>query len=232
MKTAILFWTNWLLTALWKQSVASNLSGPTSVPPGIKLKLNPHSVQLTKLWPDVSVLAGELNFEVVDTVYDSLTQRIILELKGGGTLIVLGDVADLYDANGQELGNVIFSTEKSIVERNLFGKKKQSDVKMIERHPVEVVEIAAPPPAIEGIYKAYPSEMYCRYGCGNVMGVTFPYFYRPFFGYGYPLLGTEPNFPVGYGGNPITALGVGGALGPPVPPGAVGLPPGAGIPPF
>ncbi|OII73363.1 uncharacterized protein cubi_02575 [Cryptosporidium ubiquitum] len=45
----------------------------------------------------------------------------------------------------------------------------------------------------------------CKYGCGE-MGVTYPYYYRPFFGYGFPLLGTEPYFQSGYGGNVETAM--------------------------
>jgi len=48
-------------------------------------------------------------------------------------------------------------------------------------------------------------DAYCRYGCGG-MSVTFPYYYRPFFGYGYPLVGTESMFPQGYGGYPAAEL--------------------------
>ena len=68
------------------------------------------------------------------------------------------------------------------------------------------------PPVTEGQWNAYPSEMYCRYGCGNLMGVTFPYYYRPFFGYGFPLIGTEKFFTAGYGGNPLAAMGPSGSL--------------------
>lgn len=107
-----------------------------------------------------------------------------------------------------------------------LGRKKGAGIPLPTEPPVSI-EV---PPAIQGVYKAYPSEMYCRYGCGNIMGVTFPYFYRPFFGYGYPLLGTEANFPAGYGGNPITSLGVSGALGPVGPAGSVGIPAAAGLP--
>ncbi|KAJ1606876.1 putative transmembrane domain-containing protein [Cryptosporidium canis] len=45
----------------------------------------------------------------------------------------------------------------------------------------------------------------CKYGCGE-MGITYPYYYRPFFGYGFPLLGTEPYFQSGYGGSVETAM--------------------------
>lgn len=48
-------------------------------------------------------------------------------------------------------------------------------------------------------------DSYCRYGCGG-LAVTFPYYYRPFFGYGYPLVGTESMFPAGYGGYPAAPL--------------------------
>eukprot|EP00918_Siedleckia_nematoides_P012325 GHVU01027027.1.p1 GENE.GHVU01027027.1~~GHVU01027027.1.p1 ORF type:complete len:340 (+),score=51.57 GHVU01027027.1:37-1020(+) len=57
-------------------------------------------------------------------------------------------------------------------------------------------------------------EMYCKYGCGQ-MGLTFPYYYRPFFGSGYPLVGTEGFFPAGYGGNPVTELAAKGLMGTP-----------------
>eukprot|EP00922_Rhytidocystis_sp_ex-Travisia-forbesii_P007379 GHVS01010780.1.p1 GENE.GHVS01010780.1~~GHVS01010780.1.p1 ORF type:complete len:116 (+),score=7.54 GHVS01010780.1:124-471(+) len=56
----------------------------------------------------------------------------------------------------------------------------------------------------QGLPESY-FDAYCRYGCGG-MAVTFPYYYRPFFGYGYPLVGTEGMFPQGYGGYPAAEI--------------------------
>merc|ERR1712083_903650 len=49
-------------------------------------------------------------------------------------------------------------------------------------------------------------DTYCRYGC-TIDALTAPNFYRPFFGYGYPMIGNEYMFPAGYGGNANTELG-------------------------
>lgn len=43
-------------------------------------------------------------------------------------------------------------------------------------------------------------DQYCKYGC-VVDALTAPLFYRPFYGYGYPMIGNELLFPAGYGGN-------------------------------
>eukprot|EP00922_Rhytidocystis_sp_ex-Travisia-forbesii_P044013 GHVS01065618.1.p1 GENE.GHVS01065618.1~~GHVS01065618.1.p1 ORF type:complete len:133 (-),score=18.26 GHVS01065618.1:78-476(-) len=61
-----------------------------------------------------------------------------------------------------------------------------------------------PASARQGLPESY-FDAYCRYGCGG-MAVTFPYYYRPFFGYGYPLTGTEGMFPQGYGGYPAAEI--------------------------
>lgn len=142
-------------------------------------------------------------------------------------MLIGTNVAILQDASGENVGNIIMSPDEAATER-VLGKKKAIAIPVAAGPPPPPPPPVPPP--IEGVFKAYPSEMYCRYGCGNIMGVTFPYYYRPFFGYGFPLLGTESYFPAGYGGNPVTALGVTGALGPPPPPGALSnlpAPPGA-----
>lgn len=98
--------------------------------------------------------------------------------------------------------------------RKLHGKKHYYTIPQPQpvQPKVEFKIDQTLPPVTEGQWNAYPSEMYCRYGCGNLMGVTFPYYYRPFFGYGFPLIGTEKLFTPGYGGNPLTSMGPSGSL--------------------
>eukprot|EP01054_Gregarina_sp_Poly1_P005916 Gregarina_sp_Poly_1__5915@NODE_3113_length_1369_cov_6_483871_g1974_i0_p1_GENE_NODE_3113_length_1369_cov_6_483871_g1974_i0NODE_3113_length_1369_cov_6_483871_g1974_i0_p1_ORF_typecomplete_len171_score11_68_NODE_3113_length_1369_cov_6_483871_g1974_i0386898 len=154
--------------------------------------------------------------------------KMMFTFSDGSHLIFGPQQASLVDAEGALLGTIPLVLDK--VEG--LGKKITTipgDLSGLQHPPPAqpVINLPPPPPPIEGVYQSYPAEMYCRYGCGNIMGVTFPYYYRPFFGYGFPLLGSEQYFPQGYGGNPITPMGAAGLLGPPGPPGSVMAPPGS-----
>ncbi|CBZ52580.1 conserved hypothetical protein [Neospora caninum Liverpool] len=146
-------------------------------------------------------------------------------LAGGSTFVVGDERAVLYNSNGtimkalvkvgvpqpsqeeseqlsgpsEEEGALQFLGVRRLEPKpgGLFGKPKQTGF-------APAMLPNGPPPAPIGPPSSF-MDAYCRYGCGG-MSVTFPYYYRPFFGYGYPLVGTEAMFPQGYGGYPAAPL--------------------------
>ncbi|PFH31256.1 hypothetical protein BESB_031300 [Besnoitia besnoiti] len=140
-------------------------------------------------------------------------------LSGGFSFVVGEETAALYDSSGntvksmtkvvrpdsplqgeggRELPEASDSPHRYLGVRRLepkpgglFGMPKQTGF-------APAVLPNGPPPQPIGPPASF-MDAYCRYGCGG-MSVTFPYYYRPFFGYGYPLVGTEAMFPQGYGG--------------------------------
>eukprot|EP01053_Blabericola_migrator_P004981 Blabericola_migrator_1__4980@NODE_258_length_10736_cov_58_864373_g216_i0_p3_GENE_NODE_258_length_10736_cov_58_864373_g216_i0NODE_258_length_10736_cov_58_864373_g216_i0_p3_ORF_typecomplete_len258_score35_81_NODE_258_length_10736_cov_58_864373_g216_i0953110304 len=185
------------------------------------IKLNPMSVRTSKLWPNIRDLHKTMHFEMADSPKE-VDGKVIVPFTDRSHLRIGNGEALLIDAEGNTLGMVPLFLEQPSVPVPVQHPG-------YDRPPPQPINLPPPPPPVEGVYQSYPAEMYCRYGCGNIMGVTFPYYYRPFFGYGFPLLGSEPYFPTGYGGNPITPMGAAGLLSPPVPPGSVMAPPGAAI---
>ncbi|EZG46152.1 hypothetical protein GNI_134720 [Gregarina niphandrodes] len=166
----------------------------------LNLRLNPQSIETTDQYPDTSDLIKGVLLRVKQITGDNFGSAE-MHFENGARLLSSHEKAEFFDRSGELVGNILFSSP----HRNLKKKLPPPPV------PEPDVAINIPPP-VQGDFRAFPSEMYCRYGCGNLMGVTFPYYYRPFFGYGYPLLGTESQFPAGYGGNPLTSLGSSGAL--------------------
>lgn len=124
-------------------------------------------------------------------------------LTNQGTLKVYRERAVLRD----RLGNVVH--ELQFFEQTKDGEKQllRSDSK--EDHSTRRKLISSNSHKHSASHSLKTQSGYmaavCKYGCGE-MGVTYPYYYRPFFGYGFPLLGTEPYFQSGYGGNVETAM--------------------------
>ncbi|EPT30365.1 hypothetical protein TGME49_282020 [Toxoplasma gondii ME49] len=144
-------------------------------------------------------------------------------LAGGSTFVVEGERAVLYNSDGnvvksmtkvvnpsqdrdegrnippEEEGTIQFLGVRRLEQKpgGIFGKPKQTGF-------APAMLPNGPPPQPLGPPASF-MDAYCRYGCGG-MSVTFPYYYRPFFGYGYPLVGTEAMFPQGYGGYPAAPL--------------------------
>ncbi|KAF8819782.1 hypothetical protein IE077_004014 [Cardiosporidium cionae] len=163
-------------------------------------------------------------FQIEFAVQDRKKDQTTLGLSFGHKLVATSGNATLISPNGEELGviqffppdephdfvdadvtqflqrvsvnetrviddkNLLFPTEDN-VPRKLAGKGKYG------RYPYNVDQ---------GLPESF-FDAYCRYGCGG-MAVTFPYYYRPFFGYGFPLVGTEALFPQGYGGYPAAQI--------------------------
>eukprot|EP00917_Polyrhabdina_sp_WS-2016_P001836 GHVP01003789.1.p1 GENE.GHVP01003789.1~~GHVP01003789.1.p1 ORF type:complete len:253 (-),score=47.74 GHVP01003789.1:51-809(-) len=133
------------------------------------------------------------HFQVEAAQRDGETGNTTLFLTGNHHIKVSKESATLFDAEGKEQGKLEFEKAISVEEgslRKLIGYDNYR-------------------PGSATFFDAY-----CRYGCGN-MAVTFPYYYRPFFGYGYPLVGMDNAFPAGYGGNPVTQLSANGVMGVP-----------------
>lgn len=127
-------------------------------------------------------------------------EEAVLTDEGGTVLGVLAfadEDDEEYGADDVEDSSEIRNTDEKVGEtaKRRLGKKKKGK----KGKPI------TPGPGGE--------EAYCMYGCGQ-LAVTYPYYYRPFFGYGYPLVGTDAQFPRGYGGNPVTELAAQGVIGP------------------
>eukprot|EP00922_Rhytidocystis_sp_ex-Travisia-forbesii_P058355 GHVS01086259.1.p1 GENE.GHVS01086259.1~~GHVS01086259.1.p1 ORF type:complete len:306 (-),score=97.06 GHVS01086259.1:613-1437(-) len=130
----------------------------------------------------------EYFFHVLSAVRDA--DITTLQLSADSTLITDKARAVLLGRYGEELGRVQF--QPAAAPQRQLGKLMQRLAdEGVGRYPRNH-EVGNPESAFEA---------YCRYGCGKV-AVTFPYYYRPFFGYGFPLVGTEAMFPQGYGGYP------------------------------
>ncbi|KAF7456006.1 putative transmembrane protein, partial [Cryptosporidium felis] len=131
-------------------------------------------------------------------------------LTNRGTLSVFKDRAVLRDKLGNEIHEFRFHQKTPPGEKSLRADARES------KEPKGQTESIAPRRLISSDSHRHSAHhslktqsgymaAVCKYGCGE-MGVTYPYYYRPFFGYGFPLLGTEPYFQSGYGGNVETAM--------------------------
>lgn len=139
---------------------------------------------------------------------DMAKQVTLIELAGRSRLYVYRDFAVLENHLGEELGVLEFSdlegNDNKIEDlRTSNTAGNPSTLRRLVRYGKHDKD----PYRTEGTF----FDGYCRYGCSQ-MGVTFPHYYRPFFGYGYPLVGTEGFFPAGYGGNPVTELAANGVM--------------------
>eukprot|EP00922_Rhytidocystis_sp_ex-Travisia-forbesii_P007090 GHVS01010356.1.p1 GENE.GHVS01010356.1~~GHVS01010356.1.p1 ORF type:complete len:353 (+),score=96.75 GHVS01010356.1:92-1150(+) len=157
---------------------------------------------LVMKWPqkeDAVGGGGEYLFHVLSAVRNNKVTT--LHLSADSKLVTDKERAILLDSQGEEIGRVDFSPP--VVTTTSPPPATTSSSRRLGRLMARLAD--------EGVGR-YPrnSEMgnpesafdaQCRYGCGKV-AVTFPYYYRPFFGYGFPLVGTEAMFPQGYGGYP------------------------------
>ncbi|KAL7067950.1 hypothetical protein ACR3K2_18590 [Cryptosporidium serpentis] len=131
-----------------------------------------------------------------------------LNLTGGKSLILGKDKALLYEKSGALLHTITFPIENYDIlsENNELNNKDKRD----NNKGIQVRQLISSNSHKSSSYHSLKTQSaymaaVCKYGCGE-MGVTYPYYYRPFFGYGFPLLGTEPYFHSGYGGNVDTAM--------------------------
>eukprot|EP00922_Rhytidocystis_sp_ex-Travisia-forbesii_P057824 GHVS01085575.1.p1 GENE.GHVS01085575.1~~GHVS01085575.1.p1 ORF type:complete len:332 (-),score=75.17 GHVS01085575.1:494-1489(-) len=169
------------------------LSSLSSVP--LEQLQNMHA--LVMKWPTLTEGKQETDnsreylFHVVSAVREK--DATTLNLSAESTLITDKTRAILLDSKGEEIGRVEFAPSPPPPQPRYLGRlmDKLTGGEGFGRYPRNS-EVGNP---------ETPFDAYCRYGCGKV-ALTFPYYYRPFQGYGYPLVGTQASFPQGYGGYP------------------------------
>ncbi|KAF8819237.1 hypothetical protein IE077_001354 [Cardiosporidium cionae] len=163
-------------------------------------------------------------FQIEFAMQDRKKGQTTLGLSFGHKLVAESDKATLLSPIGEELGVIQYFPPDKPLDL-IDGEVKQflQRVSVNETRVVDDENLLFPTDdavprrlAGKGKYGRYPYNVdqglpetffdaYCRYGCGG-MAVTFPYYYRPFFGYGFPLVGTEALFPQGYGGYPAAEI--------------------------
>lgn len=153
---------------------------------------------LTLQWPESTSSSSAARRQSVYAVMaiERQENETIVRLTRGHTLVADDEKAVLYDADSNELGVIKFSAAvggRRLGLKLLSKFKKRND--NFGKYPNNS-QVGDP----QDIFDAY-----CKYGCGK-LALTFPYYYRPFFGYGFPLVGTQAAFPQGYGGNPATGM--------------------------
>ncbi|PHJ21853.1 transmembrane protein [Cystoisospora suis] len=179
---------------------------------------------LTLRWgEEVAGDATEMAFEVtgltrrtsklgLNNAPGDYTSVTTVQLSGGYRCVITHESATLHDSSGSVVHSMVRVHElqgpttkpEPVKTQFLDGRRLEPKPeggmfkKPKETGFAPVFLPNGPPPQPQGPPTSF-MDAYCRYGCGG-MSVTFPYYYRPFFGYGYPLVGTEAMFPQGYGG--------------------------------
>eukprot|EP00918_Siedleckia_nematoides_P012316 GHVU01027017.1.p1 GENE.GHVU01027017.1~~GHVU01027017.1.p1 ORF type:complete len:305 (+),score=52.43 GHVU01027017.1:37-915(+) len=169
-----------------------NLSAIPDLPLDMVMKMD----TLRLKWGDVGGPDEKTYMYSVESVMQDATKHTTeLRLSSNHKLVVYKGKAELFDEEGNQINVLQFTEPSPTLTTNTLRRlmKYGGETK----------------PGAKNVF-----EMYCKYGCGQ-MGLTFPYYYRPFFGSGYPLVGTEGFFPAGYGGNPVTELAAKGLMGTP-----------------
>ncbi|KAH8582261.1 transmembrane [Cryptosporidium sp. chipmunk genotype I] len=167
----------------------------------------------------VESITREVSIEEMEGEKSQKKEEAVLKfnLTNEGTLSVYKEKAILRDRLGNKVHELIFESKNQNYENQSKDAEKllRSDSKEEEserkgdsqpKHRKLISSNSHKHSASHSLktQSGYMAAV-CKYGCGE-MGVTYPYYYRPFFGYGFPLLGTEPYFQSGYGGNVETAM--------------------------
>ncbi|KAL3127798.1 putative transmembrane domain-containing [Cryptosporidium hominis] len=167
----------------------------------------------------VESITREVSVEEIEGGKPRKKEEAVLKfnLTNEGTLTVYKDKAILRDRLGNKVHELFFESENQNHEYQSKETEKllRSDSKdeenekqgQIQPNNRKLISSNSHKHSASHSLKTQSGYMaaVCKYGCGE-MGVTYPYYYRPFFGYGFPLLGTEPYFQSGYGGNVETAM--------------------------